>query len=591
MNKRIVISILPSLLFNVLFAQVNNDEILIKKNIQDDLASKMFHCVPKVKNETYKLTYVGNAGFLINIGDKKILIDALFKGAPGNYELPQDIQQKLRRAQEPFDNVDLILVTHAHGDHVDFEMVRQHMTENPDAILASTEQLISAFKDFSERSVGFNPEMGSSEEKNINGINVETFYLPHGPDSRIINIGFMIKVNGITLFQTGDVDFDQFTFDEFRDLGLPERNIDLSLIQHFYLTDDSINRKFVQEAIGGKYIIPIHYHFTTPAFDSNIVRQNYPDAIIFEEELDTWQIPVKENESTELSGDYLGQPLPGLMPVVFAPGIISVDSTIEHGYPAFSPDGNTVLWQSNLRHKDRKTDIYLYRMRRVKGRWTAPEISPFGGMPAFSPDGMKVFFLPFDTENEKGLFFSEKQGERWSEPESLNLISSYPELKYIYGPSITNNGTLYFFAHSEGLGSLNNFGIYRSEFINGEYAEPELLPQSMNVGEGVLNWTPFIAPDESYLLFSSSRKTSDNDFGDIYVCFRKPDGSWSEALNLGDQVNTDKQERFPCVSPDGKYLFFTRWVSPGNEDVFWLSASIINNLRSKALSGYLYDDN
>ena len=136
--------------------------------------------------------------------------------------------------------------------------------------------MINAFKDFSERSVGFNPEMGSSEEKTINGINVETFYLPHGPDSRIINIGFLIKVNGITLFQTGDVDLDQFTFDEFRALGLPEKNIDLSLIQHFYLTSDSTNKKFVQEAIGGKYIIPIHYHYTTPAFDSNIVRRTIP---------------------------------------------------------------------------------------------------------------------------------------------------------------------------------------------------------------------------------------------------------------------------------------------------------------------------
>ena len=31
-------------------------------------------------------------------------------------------------AEAPFDNVDLILVTHAHGDHIDFDMVRQHMT-------------------------------------------------------------------------------------------------------------------------------------------------------------------------------------------------------------------------------------------------------------------------------------------------------------------------------------------------------------------------------------------------------------------------------------------------------------------------------
>lgn len=532
-----------------------------------------------VNKENVSITYVGNAGFLIHIGDKKILIDALFKGAPGSYEIPQDIQQKLKLAQEPFDKVDLILVTHAHGDHVDMEMVRQHMTKNPDAIFASTEQLITAFMDFSDRSYGFKPEMGRSEKKIINGISIESFYLPHGPDSRIINIGFLIKLNGITLFQTGDVDFEQFTFNEFRALNLPEKDIDLSLIQHFYLTNDSLSQKFVKEGIGGKYIIPIHYHFTTPAFDSSVVRQYYPDAIIFGEEMETWSMPGKENEFPELEGDYLGQALPGDTPLVFAPGIISADSTVEHGYPAFSPDGNTVFWQSNLRHMDKETDIFLYTMSRVKGKWTEPKASPFGGMPAFSPDGMKMVFLPFDTENEKGLYFSEKQGGSWSEPQSLNLLSRFPELKYLYGPSLTHNGTLYFFAHAEGLGSLNNFGIFRSEFSNGEYAEPELLPQSINLGKDVLNWTPFISPDESYLLFSSSRNTPDTDYGDIFVCFRKSDGSWTEAFNLGSDINSERQERFPYVSPDGKYLFFTRWVGRGNEDIMWVSSEVIHRLR------------
>ncbi len=286
---------------------------------------------------------------------------------------------------------------------------------------------------------------------------------------------------------------------------------------------------------------------------------------------------------TDLEGDYLGQTPPGETPVVFAPGIISVDSTIEHGSPTFSPDGNTILWQSNLRHKEKDTEILLKIMRRIKGQWKASEISPYGGMPAFSPDGKQLFFLPFDTEKEKGLYMIEKQGESWSEPKSINLIARYPELKYIYGPSITNNGTLYFFAHAEGLGSLNNFGIYRSELINGEYAKPELLPPSVNVGEGVLNWTPFIAPDESFLLFSSSRFTSETDFGDIYVCFRRPDGSWTDAISLGTTINSGRQERFPSLSPDGKYLFFTRWIYPGNEDVMWVSSGIIDELRQEII--------
>ncbi|MBT5420171.1 MAG: MBL fold metallo-hydrolase, partial [Candidatus Cloacimonetes bacterium] len=179
-----------------------------------------------------EVTYVGNSGFLLNIGDKKILIDALFKGFEGNYELPQQVQDKLTNAQAPFDNMNLILVTHAHGDHINPDMVRQHLQNNPKAIFASTQQMVDALNDSTDCCIGFNPTKEKSESKIINDISVEAFYLPHGPDARIINIGFLVSVNGITIFQTGDADFDQFTFKEFRALQLPERNIDLAFIQH-----------------------------------------------------------------------------------------------------------------------------------------------------------------------------------------------------------------------------------------------------------------------------------------------------------------------------------------------------------------------
>lgn len=281
---------------------------------------------------------------------------------------------------------------------------------------------------------------------------------------------------------------------------------------------------------------------------------------------------------TNLKGDYLGQTPPGDVPVMFASGIISVDSTVEHGYPSFSPDGNMVFWQSNLRHKEKETEIVLQVMRRVNGQWTEPEISPYGGMPAFSPDGNKLYFISSETETVKGLYFIEKQGENWSAPKSLNLISRFPELKYMYAPSVTSNGTLYFFGHAEGLGSRNDFGIYRSELINGVYAKPELLPISINTTEGVINWMPFIAPDESYLLFSSDRKAGGQG---LFISFRKSDGTWTEAHSLGDVINTKKGERFPYVSPDGKYLFFTRWHGPDNEDIMWVSAGIIENIKAK----------
>ena len=244
----------------------------------------------------------------------------------------------------------------------------------------------------------------------------------------------------------------------------------------------------------------------------------------------------------------------------------------------FLIDGNEVFWQANRRpqNDNEKWLSYSMTMRRIGNRWTAPEVSPYVSVPFFSPDGNRIY----SHDKDNNPYFVEKQGNNWSEPKSVGIVARFPELKFAYKLSIAYNGTLYFMGYAEGL--RNNLGIYRTELINGEYAIPELLPPSINAPGDILNWTPFIAPDESYLIFSSSRGTSTSDQGDLYISFRKPDGSWTDAVSLGATINSNQQERFPAVSPDGKYLFFTRWTPDNDEDVFWVSARIIDRLREKS---------
>lgn len=222
----------------------------------------------------------------------------------------------------------------------------------------------------------------------------------------------------------------------------------------------------------------------------------------------------------------------------------------------------------------------MMTMRRVGDKWPAPTVAPYGGVPAFSPDGKRLYFEGSSDGKAEGPYFVEKQGDGWSEEKCDGLVLHFPELKFAYNFSLASNGTLYFLSYAAGRGLWNNFGIYRSELINGERAQPELLPPSINAS-GSANWTPFIAPDESYLIFASSRGKPEDDRGDLYVCFRQPDGNWTKPASLGAPINSNVTERFPAVSPDGKYLFFTRWTPDHEDDVFWVSAGIIDKLKSK----------
>jgi len=86
---------------------------------------------------------------------------------------------------------------------------------------------------------------------------------------------------------------------------------------------------------------------------------------------------------------------------------------------------------------------------------------------------------------------------------------------------------------------------------------------------------PFLAPDGSYILFSSTRKSGEGR-RDLFVSFAEDDGTWSKALSLGKRINTPEIEFCPFVTRDGKFLFYT-----SNEDIYWVDAAVIDVVREQ----------
>jgi L-ascorbate metabolism protein UlaG (beta-lactamase superfamily) len=265
---------------------------LIGRTLRRLLALVVLAGFGSAQAQPLQVTYVGNAGFLVRMGKKKILIDGCFKGFQGAYQLPQEIQERLAKAQAPFEDIDLILATHAHGDHFDAGLVRQHLGSNPRTIFASTRQATASLQDLQGRILTFEALRGKVDRKEIAGIQVEALSLSHGatPPGRteILNHGYLVSVGGQRFFHTGDIDPSQVPFQEFRAYGLPERRLDLAFIQHYCLGEEPADRRLVQEGIGARWIFPSHYHLTDPPLQPAAVLRSYPDAILFRKELDTW---------------------------------------------------------------------------------------------------------------------------------------------------------------------------------------------------------------------------------------------------------------------------------------------------------------
>ena len=96
------------------------------------------------------------------------------------------------------------------------------------------------------------------------------------------------------------------------------------------------------------------------------------------------------------------------------------------------------------------------------------------------------------------------------------------------------------------------------------YTKPENMGEIIN-SEGT-DHCPFIAPDESYIIFSRFGPG-----GGFYISFKDQSGKWLEPVKIHQYL----EGVCPYVSPDGKYFFFN------SDGIYWMPAKFIEALRPK----------
>lgn len=89
---------------------------------------------------------------------------------------------------------------------------------------------------------------------------------------------------------------------------------------------------------------------------------------------------------------------------------------------------------------------------------------------------------------------------------------------------------------------------------------------------------PFFAPDENYVVFASIRQENVQSEIELYVSFKKPDGGWTPAKNLGRMVNRGRSWR-PYITPDGRFLFYNSDHS-GIYEYYWINTDFIKDKKN-----------
>lgn len=271
--------------------------------------------------------------------------------------------------------------------------------------------------------------------------------------------------------------------------------------------------------------------------------------------------------STGLKKAYFGEEPPGLSPKLFAPGIISTRGHFEFA-STFSPDGKEFYF--TRRADERGRNVIMVCTWKEDG-WTAPDTAEFSKKgwdhePHISPDGKKLYFgttriKPGEDSPSYGIWVMHKSETGWSEPEYA--------AEGMYA-SATLDGSIYVTDISE----QSEGGIIKLSRKDDGFQEPVRLGGGVNTPENGIH--PFVEPNERFVLFDCHRPGGFGGEGDIYVAFRDDEGSWGNAFNLGEEVNGPGIEFCASLSPDGKYIFYTK-----NRDIYWVSSEIIEQFRKQ----------
>lgn len=266
---------------------------------------------------------------------------------------------------------------------------------------------------------------------------------------------------------------------------------------------------------------------------------------------------VAQGEFPDLEGPLMGQRPPGKVAETFAPGVISKDGWELEG--VFAPGMNEFYFTTRDAPDKRG---YIVGFRETNNVWRKYIELPRRGELVFSQDGNRMHMA-------KG--YRDRDGDGWSELKSIGPMFDHKDL-----------GIMRLTASAGGTYVIDDYltDIIRiSRVVKGERQPPE--PMSEVVNTGTFTAHPFIAPDESYLIWDSQREGGFGD-SDLYISFRQDDGSWGPAINMGEAVNSSRWDAYATVTPDGKYLMFQRGMDEENEnvDIYWVDAGIIDDLRA-----------
>jgi outer membrane protein OmpA-like peptidoglycan-associated protein len=215
----------------------------------------------------------------------------------------------------------------------------------------------------------------------------------------------------------------------------------------------------------------------------------------------------------------------------------------------------------------------IYISYNNSGNWTEPKVVPVAsdynvGTAGISADGQKMIIFMGGVTDPGSLFLINKVGDSWSKPSLITPSINTPRFLESTA-SITPDGKTIYFA-SDRQGGQGGLDIYKTQMLaNGTWSNPVNLGPEINSKAD--EDAPFIHPDQKTLFFTSNGHSTMGG-RDIFVT-KHVGEKWTAPENMGYPVNTTANDNYFTLIADGTRAYFSsdRKGGLGDQDIYFLN--------------------
>ncbi len=260
-------------------------------------------CGFTMQKKALEVTYLANCGFLYQSDKSKVLVDPFGTEYGDFFYLPSNETKKnIIQGNVPFNKIDLLLITHIHGDHFNAKLTESFLLNNnkvkmicPPQVCKQMKDSCSNFGKIAAQIICPNLSMNESKKIEINGLSVTAIRMQHGTDrslegvsfsdytdyEKTENFGYVIHFNKKNVFHQGDASL------KINEKAL--KNIDCTIdIAHLsYFDWDTISLNILKKDLMAETVIFMHGTKPAKELESEQFKEIKYQIVFFNQELES----------------------------------------------------------------------------------------------------------------------------------------------------------------------------------------------------------------------------------------------------------------------------------------------------------------